>query len=93
MSYFLPYVLNALNPLRLIHKLMVGMQIDNNNINSTLQYILQNCNFIEDIILLVSAQLYLTDLTINQRVKGYQANRAFVFYAPNQSTHRFWVHV
>jgi hypothetical protein len=37
MLVFLPYVLNALNLLRLIHKLAGGVQIDNNNINSTLQ--------------------------------------------------------
>ena len=86
----LPYVLNPLNLLKLMQKLMGGLQIDNNNINSTLQYILQNCNFIEDIILLVSAQLCMSDLAINQRVKGYRARRAFLFYAPNQSTHRFW---
>ena len=57
MSDSLPYVLNPLNPLILINKLMNAVEIDNNNINSKLQYILQNCNFIEDIILLVSAQL------------------------------------
>jgi hypothetical protein len=90
---FLPYVLNRLNQLRLLHKLIGGVQINNNNINSTLQHILQNCNFIEDIILSVSAQLCMSDLTINQRVKGYRARPAFVFYAPSQSTHRFWDHV
>jgi len=72
---------------------MGGVQIDNSNINSKLQYILQNFNFIEDIILLVSAQLYISDLTINQRVKGYRARPKFLFYAPSQSTHRFWDHV
>ncbi len=66
MSDFLPYVLNPLNLLKLIHKLMGGVQINNNNINSKLQYILQNCKFIEDIILLVSAQLCISDLAINQ---------------------------
>ena len=88
----LPYVLNPLNLLRLLHKLVDGVQINNNNINSTLQHILHNCNFIEDIILLVSAQLCMSDLSINQRVKGYRARPAFVFYAPNQLTHRFWDH-
>jgi hypothetical protein len=33
----LPYVLNPLNPLRLMHKLMGVVQINNNNINSKLQ--------------------------------------------------------
>ena len=89
----LPYVLNALNLLRLIKILAGRVQNDNNNINSTLQHILQNCNFIEDIILLVSAQLCMSGLTINHRVKGYRARPGFVFYAPSQSTHRFWDHV
>jgi hypothetical protein len=89
----LPYVLNPLNPLKLIRKLVSVVEINNNNINSKLQYILKNCNFIEDIILLVSAQLCLSDLTINQRVKGYRARPAFLFYVPSQSTHRFWDHV
>ena len=89
----LPYVLNPLNALILLDKLVGGVQINNNNINSKLQYILQNCNFIEDIILLVSAQLCLSDLTINQRVKGYRARPAFLFYVPSQLTHRFWDHV
>ena len=40
----------------------VGVQIDTININSKLQYILQNCNFIEDIIILVSAQLCIAAL-------------------------------
>jgi hypothetical protein len=59
---FLPYVLNPLNPLRLFNKMTVGVQIDNININSKLQYILQNCNFIEDIIIWVSAQLCIAAL-------------------------------
>ena len=54
-SVILPYVLNALNLMRLLRISTGRVQIDNNNINSTLQHILQNCNFIEDIILLVSA--------------------------------------
>jgi hypothetical protein len=58
----LPYVLNPLNLLRLLCKLMGGVQISNNNINSTLQYIFPKCNFIEDIILLISAQLCIADL-------------------------------
>ena len=69
---------------------MDTVEINNNNINSKLQYILQNCNFIEDIILLVSAQLRISDLTLNQGIKGYRAKPAFVFYAPNQLTHRSW---
>ena len=60
--HYLPYVLNPLNPLRLLHKMTTSVQIDNININSKLQHILQNCNFIEDIILLVSAQLCIADL-------------------------------
>jgi len=59
--YILPYVLNPLNPLILIHKLMSMVEINNNNINSKLQYFLQNCNFIEDIILWVSAELWISD--------------------------------
>jgi hypothetical protein len=65
MLAFLPYVLNPLNPLKLKDKIMNGVEINNNNINSRLQYILQNCNFIEDIILLVSAQLCLSDSDTN----------------------------
>jgi hypothetical protein len=34
---FLPYVLNPLIPLKLMHKFMSGVEIDNNNINSKLQ--------------------------------------------------------
>jgi len=89
----LHYVLNPLKLLKLMKKLMDDVQIDNNSINSTLQYILQNCNFIEDIILLVSAQLCMSDLTTNQRVRGYRARRGFLFYAANQSTHLSWDHV
>jgi len=59
----LPYALNALNPMRLLRISAGRVQIGNNNINSTLQHILQNCNFIEDIIFLVSAQLCMSDLT------------------------------
>jgi len=33
----LPYVLNPLIPLKLMHKFMSGVEIDNNNINSKLQ--------------------------------------------------------
>jgi hypothetical protein len=87
------YVLNPLILLKLIHKFMNSVEINNNNINSKLQYISQNCNFIKDIILWVSAQLCLSDLSINQRVKGYRARPAFLFYVPSQSTHRFWDHV
>ena len=60
-SYILPYVLNPLILLKLIHKLTGGVEINNNNINSKLQYILKKCNFIKDIILSVSAQLFLSD--------------------------------
>ena len=90
---FLPYVLNPLNPLILVCKLMGVVQINNNNINSKLQYILQNCKFIEDIIILVSAHPFLSDSDTNQRIKGYRARPAFLFYAPSLSTHRFWDHV
>ena len=93
LTHILPYVLNPLNSLKLIHKFVSVVEINNNNINSKLQYILQNCNFIEDIILWVSAQLCLSDLTLNQRIKGCRARPKFLFYAPSQSTHRFWGHV
>jgi uncharacterized membrane protein YdcZ (DUF606 family) len=89
----LPYVLNALNLLILGQILTGCVQYSNNNINSTLQYILQNCNFIEDISFMVSAQLCISDLAVNQRVKGYRAKPGFVFYVPSQSTHRFGDHV
>ena len=36
-SDFLPYVLNPLNLLKIIHKFMSGVEINNNNINSKLQ--------------------------------------------------------
>ena len=89
----LPYVLNPLILLKLMHKFISGVEINNNNINSKLQYILQNCKFIEDIIILVPAQPFLADSDTNQRIKGYRARPAFLFYAPSQSTHRFWDHV
>jgi hypothetical protein len=37
MLAFLPYVLNRLISLKLIHKFMGGVEINNNNINSKLQ--------------------------------------------------------
>jgi hypothetical protein len=33
----LPYVLNPLIPLKLLHKFISGVEVDNNNINSKLQ--------------------------------------------------------
>jgi hypothetical protein len=54
--------LNRLNLLKLMLKLANCIAINNDNINSKLQYILQNCNFIEDIIILVSAQLCIAAL-------------------------------
>jgi len=39
----------------------MDVEINNGNINSKLQQISQNCKFIEDIIILVSAQLFLSD--------------------------------
>ena len=42
----LPYVLNPLILLKLKHKLLNGVEINNNNITSKLQYILKKCNFI-----------------------------------------------
>ena len=69
---FLLYALNPLILLKLLYKLLNSVEISNNNFNSKLQYILKNCKFIEDIILLVSAQLCISGLTINQRVKSYR---------------------
>ena len=89
----LPYVLNPLNQLKIMHKLTDVVETNNNNINSTLQYILQNCKFIEDIIISVSAQLFLSDPDTDQRIKGYRARPKFVFYVASQSIHRFWDHV
>jgi len=37
MSDSLPYVLNPLNLLKLMHKFMSGVEINNSNINSKLQ--------------------------------------------------------
>ena len=79
---FLTYVLNPLNPLRLLSKLTDSVQIKNNNINSTLQYILQKCNFIEDIILLVSAQLCIADLAFSSLLKAIEPGQRLFFMLP-----------
>ncbi len=65
-----------------MYKLTGGVQIDNNNINSKLQCILQNCNFIEDIILLFSAQLCIADLAHSSLLKAIEPGQSLFFMLP-----------
>ena len=61
----LPYVFNPLILLKLIQIMQKDVEININNGNSKLQYFLQNCKFIEDIIFSVSAQFFLSDSDTN----------------------------
>jgi hypothetical protein len=66
-----------------IQIILNAAKIDINNSSSRLQYFLQNCNFIEDIILSVSAKLFLSDSDTNQRREQVRGHPIYSLVPPN----------